>query len=211
MCVLAGILITVGIGIIDKKGINDLFYMPRADAVVLLIVLLLTVFLDLLQAVGVGMVIASVLFMKRASDLVDSGTALEQMTKFDKEVKWEDEGDITEEMLKEIYIQRLNGPVFFGSVTKFQELMTAIPQNAKVVIIRMRRVPYMDMSGLYAMESAIINLQEKGIIVLLTIIQHQPMYMLKKINLVPGLVPENHCFKTFEDCAAWLKNEYFKV
>ncbi|HPQ40293.1 MAG TPA: SulP family inorganic anion transporter, partial [bacterium] len=64
--VLAGILITVGISIIDRKGLTDLFLIPRSDAVTLVVVLLLTVFLDLLQAVGAGMIIASVLFMKRA-------------------------------------------------------------------------------------------------------------------------------------------------
>jgi len=207
--VLAGILITVGIGIIDIKGLKDLFAMPKADALVLVIVLLLTVFLDLLQAVGVGMVIASVLFMKRASDLVDAGTDVSQMKKSDKELAWDDEGDITEEMLKEIYIQRLDGPVFFGSVTKFQELMAAIPKHAKVVIIRMRKVPFMDLSGLYAMETAVKDLTERGVVVLITIVQPQPLYMLQKINVVPGLIPENHCFKTFEDCALWLKNDYF--
>lgn len=208
--VLAGILITVGIGIIDIKGLKDLVAMPRADAVVLICVFLLTIFIDLLQAVGVGMIIASVLFMKRASDLVDLGTELSPMKKTDKEVAWDDEGEITEEMLKEIYIQRLDGPVFFGSVTKFQEIMASIPSYAKVVIIRMRKVPFMDLSGLYAMESAVKDLTDRGIIVLFTIIQPQPMYMLEKINVIPGIVPYEHCFKTFEDCAHWLKEEYFK-
>jgi SulP family sulfate permease len=73
LSVLAGILITVGWGIIDFKGFKDLPKIPRADAVVLIIVFLLTVFVDLLTAVGIGMVIACVLFMKRASDLVEGG------------------------------------------------------------------------------------------------------------------------------------------
>ena len=73
LAVLAGILITVGWGIIDFKGFKDLLRIPRADAVVLIIVFLLTVFVDLLTAVGIGMVIACVLFMKRASDLVEGG------------------------------------------------------------------------------------------------------------------------------------------
>lgn len=89
--VLAGILVTVGIGIIDRKGLADIFYIPKADAVVLVVVLLMTVFVDLLQAVGIGMIIASVLFMKRAGDLVESGTRMVKSTVFDKEIPWDDE------------------------------------------------------------------------------------------------------------------------
>ena len=205
LSVLAGILITVGWGIIDFKGFKDLLKIPRADAVVLIIVFLLTVFVDLLTAVGIGMVIACVLFMKRASDLVEGGYSSSEMTNFDKESPWSDEGGIPEEMLHKIYIQRLNGPIFFGTITKFQHVMNDVPEDAKIVIIRMRLVSFMDQSGLYAMETAIKDIQARGTMVLMTIIQPQPMYMLKTMNLIPDLVPEEHTFKTFEDCTEFLK------
>ena len=205
LSVLAGILITVGWGIIDFKGFKDLLKIPRADAVVLIIVFLLTVFVDLLTAVGIGMVIACVLFMKRASDLVEGGYSSSEMTNFDKESPWSDEGGIPEEMLHKIYIQRLNGPIFFGTITKFQNVMNDVPEDAKIVIIRMRLVSFMDQSGLYAMETAIKDIQARGTMVLMTIIQPQPMYMLKTMNLSPDLVPEDHTFKTFEDCTEFLK------
>ncbi len=218
LSVLAGILITVGWGIIDFKGFKDLLKIPRADAFVLIVVFLLTVFVDLLTAVGIGMVIACVLFMKRASDLVEGGYSSSVMTdsdlhrglpappqaNFDKSKPWNDEHGINEELLQHIYIQRLNGPIFFGSITKFQEVMSDIPDHAKVVIIRMRLVSFMDQSGLYAMETAIKDLQARGIMVLMTIIQPQPMYMLKTLNVIPALVPEEHTFKTFEDCTQFL-------
>lgn len=205
LSVLAGILITVGWGIIDFKGFKDLLKIPRADAVVLIIVFLLTVFVDLLTAVGIGMVIACVLFMKRASDLVEGGYSSSEMTNFDKESPWSDEGGIPEEMLHKIYIQRLNGPIFFGTITKFQNVMNDVPEDAKIVIIRMRLVSFMDQSGLYAMETAIKDIQARGTMVLMTIIQPQPMYMLKTMNLIPDLVSEDHTFKTFEDCTEFLK------
>ena len=204
LSVLAGILITVGIGIIDVKGFKDLLKIPRADAVVLLTVLFLTVFVDLLIAVGIGMIIACVLFMKRASDLVEGGYHSDQMTAFDKEIPWEDEKVLTDEVRSRIYIQRLNGPIFFGSITRFQEVMHDIPDDAKIVIIRMRLVSFMDQSGLYAMETAIKDLQSKGVTVLMTIIQPQPMYMLTKMKVIPNLVPEEFTFKTFEDCGHFL-------
>lgn len=205
LSVLAGILITVGWGIIDFKGFKDLLKIPKADAVVLIIVFLLTVFVDLLTAVGIGMVIACVLFMKRASDLVEGGYSSSEMTNFDKESPWSDEGGIPEDMKHRIYIQRLNGPIFFGTITKFQNVMNDVPESAKIVIIRMRLVSFMDQSGLYAMETAIKDMQERGVMVLMTIIQPQPMYMLTKMKLIPELVPEDHTFKTFEDCTEFLK------
>lgn len=211
LSVLAGILITVGVGIIDFKGLKDLLKIPRADAVVLVTVLILTVFVDLLIAVGIGMVIACVLFMKRASDLVEGAYHSDQMTAFDKELPWEDERVLTDEMRSKIYIQRLNGPIFFGTITRFQEVMHDIPDDAKVVIIRMRLVSFMDQSGLYAMETAIKDLQARGVTVLMTIIQPQPLYMLKTMNLIPNVVPADHTFETFEACGEFLSHNLNQI
>lgn len=205
LSVLAGILITVGWGIIDFKGFKDLLRIPRADAVVLIVVFLVTVFVDLLTAVGIGMVIACVLFMKRASDLVEGGYSSQELTNFDKESPWSDEGGIPDNIRHKIYIQRLNGPIFFGSITRFQEVMHDIPHDVKVVIIRMRLVSFMDQSGLYAMETAIKDLQAQGVTVLMTIIQPQPLYMLTTMKVIPLIVPEEHTFKTFEDCTEYLR------
>lgn len=206
LSVLAGILITVGWGIIDFKGFKDLLKIPRADAVVLIVVFLVTVFVDLLTAVGIGMVIACVLFMKRASDLVEGGYSSQEMTNFDKESPWNDEGGMPDTVKHSIYIQRLNGPIFFGTINKFKQVMTDVPTDARIVIIRMRLVSFMDQSGLYAMETAIKDIQSRGATVLMTIIQPQPMYMLRRMNVIPAIVPENHTFKTFEDCTEYLRN-----
>lgn len=205
LAVLAGILITVGWGIIDFKGFRDLKKIPRSDAFVLVVVFLTTVFVDLLTAVGVGMVIACVLFMKRASDLVEGSYSSQEMKNFDKESPWSDESDMPDTAKHKIYIQRLNGPIFFGSVTKFQEIMTDVPADAKIVIIRMRLVSYMDQSGLYAMETAIKELKARGVMVLMTIVQPQPMYMLTSMNCIPDLVPKEHVFSSFEECTSFLK------
>ncbi len=207
LSVLAGILLTVGWGIIDFKGFKDLVKIPRADAVVLIAVFLITVFVDLLTAVGIGMVIACVLFMKRASDLVEGGYSSQEMTNFDKESPWADEGGMPDAVAHKIYIQRLNGPIFFGTINKFKEVMQTVPADAKIVIIRMRLVSFMDQSGLYAMEEAIKDIQARGAQVLMTIIQPQPMYMLTKMNLIPDIVPQEHTFPTFEACTEYLKKQ----
>ena len=211
LSVLAGILLTVGWGIIDFKGFKDLPKIPRADAVVLIVVFLVTVFVDLLTAVGIGMVIACVLFMKRASDLVEGGYSSQELTGFDKESPWSDEGGMPDTVAHKIYVQRLNGPIFFGTINKFKEVMQTVPEEARIVIIRMRLVSFMDQSGLYAMEEAIKDLQDRGVEVLMTIIQPQPLYMLQTHHVIPAVVPEEHTFKTFEDCTDYLarklKNE----
>ena len=210
LSVLAGILITVGWGIIDFKGFKDLPKIPRADAVVLIVVFLVTVFVDLLTAVGIGMVIACVLFMKRASDLVEGGYSSQEMTNFDKESPWDDEHGMPDTVKHSIYIQRLNGPIFFGTINKFKEVMGTVPDDAKVVIIRMRLVSFMDQSGLYAMEEAIKDLQSRGVQVLMTIIQPQPLYMLQNHNVIPGLVPEEHTFPDFASCTEFLRKQLEK-
>lgn len=205
LSVLAGILITVGWGIIDFRGFKDILRIPKSDAFVMMVVFLMTVFVDLLTAVGIGMVIACVLFMKRAGDLVENSYSAKALDTFDKESPWEDEKDIPEEIRNRIYIERLDGPIFFGSITGFQRVMHDIPTNLKIVIIRMRRVPFMDQSGVYAMETAIKDLQAQGIKVLMTIIQPQPRYMLEKHHIIPILIPKENTFETFEECTEYLK------
>lgn len=206
LAVLAGILITVGWGIIDFRGFRDLTHIPKADAFVLIVVFLMTVFVDLLTAVGIGMVIACFLFMMRAGDLIErqyGGVTLQQ--EFDRTIPWNDESGVTDDMKQHVYIQRLGGPVFFGSITGFNKVMHDVPKDVNTVIIRMRRVTFMDQSGAYAMETAIKDLQAKGIEVLMTIIQPQANAIMHKTHIIPALIPKEHTFKTFEECIAYLK------
>ena len=206
LSVLAGILITVGWGIIDFRGFKDLTHVPKADAFVLVVVFLMTVFVDLLTAVGIGMVIACFLFMMRAGEIIENqygGRTL--AAEFDKNEPWEDEKDLPEDVIKQVYIQRLNGPIFFGSITGFNHVMHDIPTDAKIVIIRMKRVSFMDQSGAYAMETAIKDMQAKGIEVFMTIIQPQPDAIMHKTHIIPTLVPRKHTFKTFHECILYIK------
>jgi SulP family sulfate permease len=92
MCVLAGILITFGIGIVDyHKGLRYLFHVPRADAVILIIVMAITVFENLIHAVGVGVVLACVLFMKKESNLAKRETTVTPLGNLKEEELWEEE------------------------------------------------------------------------------------------------------------------------
>lgn len=208
LSVLAGILITVGIGILDVKGIKDLLKIPRTDAFIMVVVLILTVFVDLLQAVGLGMILASVLFMKRISDVVESASKVSESLPSDQEVPWHDELELHTTDFKQLYIMHLDGPVFFGAVSRLSALPAQVPDTVSVVIIRMARVPFIDQSGLYAFETAIQELDNRNVKVLLSMPNQQPRYLMEGINLIPGLIPKEYVFSQFEDCAEWVKNHF---
>lgn len=201
--VLAGILMTVGIGIIDYKGFRHLKAIPRGDAVVMLLVLLLTVFVGLLEAVAIGMVLATMLFMKKSADTVEEGSSTGSFKEFSRDKPWEDEGDLVQRVGDQVYIKHMDGPLFFGFVSSFQAIIQNLP-NVEVIIMRMGRVPYMDQSGLYAMEGAILDLQSRGIAVVFVGICPQVHSMMERINLIPGLVGDKYSFETFKDCRSWL-------
>ena len=202
--VLAGILITVGIGIIDYKGLRHLRSVPRSDALIMFAVLLLTVFVDLLVAVAAGMIMAALLFMKKIADVVEHKMNSAPLRAFAKEMPWKDEPPYITELEDQVYIKHFDGPIFFGFANRFQEMMQALP-GIKVVVMRMGRVPYIDQSGLYAMDEVIQSLREEGVVVVIAGLQEQPKLMLEKINVIPGLINENYIFDNFEACLYWLK------
>lgn len=207
LAVLAGILIPIGFAIVDRKGLKHLLKVPRADAVVLIVVLVITTFGSLIQAVGIGVILASLLFMKRSSDLAEQGTAVTVLAGIEGEDVWEDEAGAYPELKNCVYIKHLYGPMFFGFTSHFQDLIKNLDEGICALIIRMDRVPHMDQSGLYAMEEAILDLSRKGVTVLLTGLHPQPRDMLLKIDVIPDLVEEDRIFEDFEDSVKWLKNE----
>ncbi|MDF1573941.1 MAG: SulP family inorganic anion transporter [Bacteroidales bacterium] len=206
LAALAGILITVGISIIDTRGLRNILSISRSDALILIIVLLLTVFVDLLQAVGIGMVIASLIFMRKASDMVEANTSLTKVDRYDREVAWEDEVNLPLNR-DHVYIKRFDGPLFFGVASKVLDRINKIPADAEVIIFRMKKVPFIDQSGLYALEEVIKEMQKTGIIVVLTMTQPQPLSLLRKTKFIPEILPEKYLFSSIEDCSVWL-SEY---
>lgn len=203
--VLAGILITVGIGVMDYKGLKAIPYMPKMEVVIMLTVLILSSVWNLVYAVGIGLVIASLMFMKKIGDL----TAQRSDIKPIKEEKGaEDDTTIPKELKKDIYVKHIKGPLFFGSTSDFQELAKQIPPGATDVIIRMGRMQYIDQSGLYAMEDVVQQLVNDGKNVFLVSMLEQPQYMLERIDIIPDLIPKHHIFEHFEDAVACIKEEH---
>ena len=207
--VLAGVLITVGIGIFDYRGLKAIKKMPIWDVIVMIVVMLLTVFVDLVIAVGVGLVISALIFMKKMGDI---NTNKSRVVPLDmaEELPWEDEMEITEDFSDKIFVKHLEGPLFFGYTNDLQQLYSQIPEEANYVILRMDKVPYIDQSGLYTLEDIIIDLENKGKSVLIVGLQKQPDYLVRKIEIIPNLVGEHENFKKFDDCFLWLKEEINK-
>lgn len=203
--VLAGILITVGIGILDYKGFRHIAKVPRADAFIMIVVLLVTVFLDLLVAVAIGMVMASFLFMKKMSDITEEKTKITDIGELQREKGWSDE-EMPEYIRDNVLVKHLDGPLFFGFASDFTEKVATL-KDIKFVIIRMSKVPFIDQTGLYALEDAILSLEQKGIEVLLTGLQVQPRVQMEKINIIPELITKDNLFKNFAECVEWLKDK----
>jgi SulP family sulfate permease len=202
--VLAGILVTVGIGVMDYKGLRHLTQWPKSEVLVMLLVLFLTVFVGLIEAVVVGLILSSILFMKTIADVIDHRTRSAPLIEFSREIPWTDEGDIIKRVGNKVYIKHLDGPLFFGFASRFQEMIKALPE-IEVVIIRMDKVPFVDQSGLYAMEDAIMDLQALEIKVVFTDVHGQPRDMFERFNLYGKLVEEEFFFDDFKACAHWLE------
>ncbi|WP_397363981.1 SulP family inorganic anion transporter [Olleya sp. R77988] len=209
--VLAGILITVGIGVMDYKGLKAIPSLPKdiklgplklsSEVLIMLVVLGLSTFWDLIYAVGIGLVIASLMFMKKIGDL----TAKRSDVKSLNEEAWSDEGDFPKNLKEEVFIKHIKGPLFFGSTSDFQALTQQIPATAKTVVLRLGRMQYMDQSGLYAMEDMLQDLKKNGVDVLFVGLLKQPKYMMERIDIIPDFIPEKHIFKDFESCLQWIK------
>jgi len=210
--VLAGILITVGIGVMDYKGLKAIPSLPRdmkigplklsSEVLIMLVVMVLASVWNLVFAVGIGLVIASLMFMKKIGDVAAERSDVKSLK---KEKKWADEVDFPEDLTDEVFIKHIKGPLFFGSTSDFQSLAAQIPSTASAVIIRLGRMPYMDQSGLYAMEDVLQELRKNDVEVLFVELLQQPRYMMERIDIIPDLIPQTHVFDNFNECLTWVK------
>lgn len=214
--VLAGILITVGIGVMDYKGLKAIPSLPRdikigpislsSEVLIMLVVMLLSTFWNLVYAVGIGLIIASLMFMKKIGDLTAQRSDVKSLK---DEKAWADEKGFPEKLREDVFIKHIKGPLFFGSTSDFQELALQIPSTAALVIMRLGRMQYMDQSGLYAMEDMLLDLKSKNIRVVFVGLLKQPRYMMERIDIIPDFIPEEQIFDKFSDCMTWV-NEHVK-
>ena len=151
MSCLAGVLVIVSYNMSGWRTFMQLMKNPKSDVIVLLITFFLTVVFDLTIAIEVGLLIACLLFMKRMAESTQIKVIADEIDPND-----ETDAEVHEEHLiipKGVEVYEINGPYFFGIANKFEELMAAMENHPKVRVIRMRRVPFIDSTGIHNLQN----------------------------------------------------------
>ena len=155
--VLAGILVTVGIGVMDYKGLNVLSKVPRTEIIIMDVALLLSVFWNLVYAVGIGLLLACLFFMKKMGDLAKNNSKVGLISN-EKEF----EKNISEKSKENVFVKHINGPLFFGFTNEFQDLAQKVPKDSKYVVLDFINVGYIDQSGLFKLEDVVSEMIKDG-------------------------------------------------
>lgn len=187
MPTIAAILFIVAYNMSGWKNIRDTIKTaPKSDIAVLLTTLVMTVVFDLVVAIGVGMVMASLLFMKRMADVTEAHT-------------WVDDDDEDTDpdniMLKHIpertKVYEINGPMFFAASEKFGYMLD--DDDTNVLVIRMRNVPAVDASGVAALSDVVERCTKKNVRVVFSHVNEQPMHAMQKAGLTETVGSDNFC------------------
>ena len=193
MAVLAGILITVGLGILDLKGLRHLPKAPRGDAAVMLTVFGLTVFVDLMWAVGIGMVMAAMVLLKRLSDM-DPATH-SPLVDIAAHRPWIPDLEAPEEILEGVYVVEVHGSLFFGNAGPLQRKLAGV-HHANAIVLHMGDVRYMDQSGVYALSDLVQDLKSQDTEVYVAELHEEPNDILRSLGFVPDVLPEERLYET---------------
>lgn len=189
---LAAVLIIVAYNMSGWRTFMSLYKGPKSDFAVLMTTFVLTVIFDLTIAIEIGLLLAVVLFLKRTSESVE-------IKHFHDEIDPNQELDIkinTEEKLsipEGVDVYEIDGPYFFGIANKFEEVMSRISKKPKVRIIRMRRVPFMDSTGIHNLEVLIEQSKKEGVQIVLSGVNPQVRTALEKAEFTKLIPTENIC------------------
>lgn len=164
---LAGILVVVAYHMSEWRHFKDLLKSNRMDIIVLLTTFFLTVFFDLILAIEIGMILSSFIFMKRMSEAttINNAENLFGTTEANGEKLFEEELPY---IPKDTMLYEINGPLFFGASQKFQEFLTDLNQKLKVLIIRMRHVPFIDATAVNRLKEFQQNLKSSGTTIIIS-------------------------------------------
>ena len=191
MACLAGVLIIVSYNMSEWRTFRSLMKNPKSDVSVLLVTFFLTVIFDLTIAIEVGLLIAMFLFMKRVAETTHFSVVKD-------EIDLSDEGEIhhDEEILslpKGVEVYEIDGPFFFGVASRFDDIMHNIADKPQIRIIRMRKVPFMDSTGLHNLENLYRLSQSDNIHMILSGVNDQVRRVLVKSGFDKKIGTENIC------------------
>ena len=191
MACLAGVLVVVSYNMSGWRVFRGLLRNPKADVTVLLLTFFLTVIFDLTVAIEVGLVIACVLFMKRVMETTEISVITDEI-----DPNKESDAETHEEHLvipDGVEVYEINGPYFFGIATKFEEIMSRLGDRPKIRIIRMRRVPFIDSTGIHNLTIFCEMSQKENIHLILSGVNPQVHAVLEKAGFYEFLGKENIC------------------
>ena len=193
---LAAILIVVAYNMSEWRGFIAFRRAPKSDLAILLVTFLLTVFVDLIKAIEIGMVLSAFLFMKRMADV----SQFKMHGSEDEEDDYEIMVDENQKYLvpENVQVYEINGPFFFGAADQFVEHLINLRSNTNVLILRMRHVSAMDATALHAFKTMLKMCEKKEISVYITGLNQQPYEVIKKSNLL-NASQEEHLFNLFEE------------
>lgn len=187
MAAISAVLVSVAWNMAGFGSIRALMKGQKSDIFVLATTFLLTVFIDLTVAIGAGLGFAAFFFIKKMIDLSEVQTSRETLIGGIK-------GDRQEEALKipeGVLVYEIEGPLFFGTVGKFEIALEKANVNCKVLILRMRNTLYLDAGGIRAIEQCKNACERKGITIILSGIHTQPYLLLEKTGFADRLGREN--------------------
>ena len=192
MACLAGVLVVVSYGMCGWRSFLELMKNPKSDVTVLLITFFLTIIFDLTIAIEVGLIIACLLFMKRMSETTDVKAITEEID-LNQDAEFST-GNLDHLVIPQgVEVYEINGPYFFGAGNKFEEIMASFGDRPKVRIIRMRKVPFVDSTGIHNLTNLCEMSKKEGIQIVLSGVREKVNGQLEHAGFYHLIGEENIC------------------
>jgi SulP family sulfate permease len=193
MACLAGVLVIVSYGMSGWRSVLALMKNPKSDVIVLWVTFLLTIIFDLTIAIEVGLIIACLLFMRRVAETTDVKVINDEINP-DEEDSDLQLGNLERLTIPEgVEVYEINGPYFFGAGNRFEEVMAAFGDSPKVRIIRMRKVPFVDSTGIHNLTNLCQMSRKEGIQIVLSGVTPAVQATLQKAGFDRMVGSENIC------------------
>ena len=193
MACLAGVLVVVSYGMSGWRSFLALMKNPKSDVTVLLITFFLTIIFDLTIAIEVGLIIACLLFMRRMSETTDVHVISNEINPDDEDSDMH-LGNIEHLTIpKGVEVYEINGPYFFGAGNRFEEIMATLGDRPQVRIIRMRKVPFVDSTGIHNLTNLCEMSQKEGIQIVLSGVTEKVHSQLNKAGFYDIVGQDNIC------------------
>lgn len=192
MACLAGVLVVVSYGMSGWRSFLAMLKNPKSDITVLLLTFFLTIIFDLTIAIEVGLVCACLLFMRRMSETSDVSVIYNEIDiSEDADMQAGNLENLT--IPKDVEVYEINGPYFFGAGNRAEEMMQRFGNDPKVRIIRMRKVPFIDSTGLHNLENLCLMSKKENVQIVLSGVNPKVEAVLVKNGFVELLGRENIC------------------